>query len=108
MRIFTGPLIARLLEQGGVGEIVLPNIGDPADTENLLRAQSSERTARLVAQEQLHCADGVDRLSRRCEYTGDQYKAGSRFWLGADDVLERYRWQQSEDLRWDVWLQRQL
>ncbi len=107
MRIFTGPLITRLLERGGVGDVVLPSIGDPADTPNLLRPQCSERTARVVAQEQLQCADGVERLLRRCEYTGDQYTSGSYFWLGEDEVLERYQWQQSPDLLWDVWLQRQ-
>ncbi|MEH6592800.1 MAG: hypothetical protein V7746_21210 [Halioglobus sp.] len=105
MRIFTGPLIARLLEQGGKGCIILPSIANPAASELLLRPQISERTARIIEEDKLLFEDGSEVLCRCCEYTGDQYAAGSRFWLGPDNILQRYQWQQTADQHWDVWLQ---
>ncbi|MEH6568269.1 MAG: hypothetical protein V7709_04280 [Halioglobus sp.] len=106
MRIFTGPLINCLLEAGGEGNIVLPDISDPANKPRLLRPQFSVRRATVVDAESILYSHGEERPCRRCEYTGDQYTAGSYFWLGADGLLERYQWQQSADLHWDVWLER--
>jgi hypothetical protein len=106
MRIFTGPLITRLLELGGEGNIVLPNIIDPANTSCLLRPQFSARRAAVIEHETTLYSGGEERVCRRFEYTGDQYTPDSRFWLGADDILERYQWQQSADMHWDVWLRR--
>jgi hypothetical protein len=37
-----------------------------------------------------------------CEYQGDQYAAGTQFWLDEDDLLLRYTWQQSPAQFWDV------
>ncbi|MEH6580340.1 MAG: hypothetical protein V7754_00285 [Halioglobus sp.] len=105
MRIFTGPLIARLVEQGGAGRVILPNIENPAAPEVLLRPQVSERKASIIEEDKLTFGDGSEVLCRCCEYTGDQYSADSRFWLGPDDMLQRYQWQQTVDQRWDVWLQ---
>jgi hypothetical protein len=106
MRIFTGPLITCLLERGGEGSIVLPNISDPANKASLLRPQFSERRAKVLGDETIQFSHGEKRSCRCCEYTGDQYTADSRFWLGADNLLERYQWRQSADQHWDVWLER--
>ncbi|MEH6516668.1 MAG: hypothetical protein V7742_08305 [Halioglobus sp.] len=106
MRIFTGPLIARLLAREGGGTIVLPDINDPADKLILLKPLVSERSARLVGEELIASPDGEEQLCRRCEYSGGQYTDDSHFWLAADNLLERYQWQQSPELFWDVRLQR--
>ena len=105
MRIFTGPLIARLLQQGGEGAVVLPNITSPEDKEQLLRPLCTQRSARIIGDEVLVSPDGVSTNCRCCEYTGDQYTADSRFWLREDDLLQRYQWQQADNKHWDVWLQ---
>lgn len=105
MRIFTGPLIARLLQLGGEGKVILPDINDPEDEEHLLRPLTTQRRARVIEKEALLLCNGVELRCRRCEYTGDQYRAGSQFWLGEDDLLLRYQWQQSADQHWDVLLQ---
>ena len=106
MRIYAGPLIARLLAMGGQGAVLLPFIGDPADQDRLLRPQISQRQARVLENDvELQLGD-ADFRCRVCEYSGDQYAAGTRFWLAEDDLLVRYQWQQAQDQQWDVWLQR--
>ena len=97
MRIFAGPLIAEILESGGQAQVLVPDIRDTYDAENLLRPLVSERSARLIE----HDGD-----SRVVAYEGDQYGSGTRFWLGADDLLERYEWRQSEEEFWEVSLER--
>jgi hypothetical protein len=106
MRIHAGPVIARLLAMGGQGEVVLPFIGDSADEERLLRPQVSQRQARVLENDVELSLGGAEFRCRVCEYVGDQYAAGTRFWLAEDDLLVRYQWQQAQDQQWDVWLQR--
>lgn len=102
MRIFTGPVIARLLQAGGEGTVIVPAIGEPENTAALLRPQISQRQARVLqAQAQLEL-ETVSRACRVCEYQGDQYAAGTQFWLDEDDRLLRYTWQQSPAQFWDV------
>lgn len=106
MRIFVGPVIENFLSAGGEGTVVLPSIADPQDRASLLTMQESVRSARLLDAEDQLQRDGETITCRRCEYLGDQYTAGSEFWLAPDGLLQRYRWQQSENQLWDVWLQR--
>ena len=106
MRIFTGPLIVRLLARHGEGAIVLPDVSDPADEMKLLKPLVSERSAKLLGEELIATMDGEEQLCRRCEYSGGLYTADSRFWLATDNLLERYQWQQSPELFWDVRLHR--
>jgi hypothetical protein len=106
MRIFSGPLIARILQLGGPGNVILPDINDPGDGGRLLRPLSTQRRARVIESDAVLSLDGIDLPCRACEYTGDQYGAGSHFWLGQDDLLLRYQWKQSDQQHWDVWLQR--
>ena len=106
MRIFAGPLIARLLDNGGRGAVVLPYIADPTAQSRLLQPVLSDREARVLESDlELELPGGRFRC-RRCEYLGDQYGPGSEFWLAEDELLVRYQWQQSPDQHWDVWLQR--
>ena len=81
------------------GEDALDRLGrEPAVA--LRRAQLIERSlrdpARLVGEQ--------DAL-REVEYLGDQYGAGTRFWLRSDDLLQRYSWQQDADQFWEVSLE---
>ena len=96
MRIFAGPLIADILDAGGQARVLVPDIRDPGDSSALLRPLVSERSARLVGEQ--------DAL-REVEYLGDQYGAGTRFWLRSDDLLQRYSWQQDADQFWEVSLE---
>ncbi len=97
MRVFAGPLIAEILASGGTAIVVVPDIRNPADPLGLLRPLVSERSARLVAD---------DGQFREVDYQGDLYGPGTRFWLGPDDLLQRYCWRQSEQQEWDVRLER--
>ena len=102
MRVFTGPVIARLLCAGGEGTVILPAIGETEDAQSLLRPQISQRQARVLQpQAQLQLETG-SHSCRVCEYQGDQYAAGTQFWLDEDDLLLRYTWQQSPAQFWDV------
>ncbi len=105
MRIYTGPIITRLLAQGGVGQVVVPSIADPENVGQLLRPLVSERRANLLSDwEELSLGEQTCR-ARCCEYLGDQYAPGTRFWLGPDDKLLRYCWRQSGVGEWDVRLE---
>ena len=106
MRIFAGPLIAKLLDTDGVGQVLVPSIVDPESPEELLTPVVSERSARVVEANVTLESDGLSRPCRRCEYQGDQYGPGTEFWLGDDNLLLRYSWQQSPRQHWDVWLRR--
>jgi hypothetical protein len=103
MRIFTGPLIAGLLQRGGRGTVVLPYIADPAAAGRLLQPQVSQRQARVLERQVLRLPDGSEAQARCCEYSGDQYGIDSRFWLGEDNLLLRYQWRQDAARSWDVW-----
>jgi hypothetical protein len=108
MRIFTGGVIAGLLYGGGRGTVILPSIGKPEKPETLLRPLLSERQARVLQMRAELEIEGVTVNCRLCEYTGDQYGADSRFWLGEDSTLLRYQWRQGPGQSWDVWLQRDV
>lgn len=106
LRVFAGPLVARLLDMGGSGSVVVPAIGDPAAREELLLPRISERRARVLEPKAELTLGGERFVCRCCEYEGDQYGPGTRFWLGEDDLLLRYNWEQSPQQRWNVWLER--
>ncbi|MEH6591364.1 MAG: hypothetical protein V7746_13980 [Halioglobus sp.] len=106
MRIFAGPVIARLLADGGCGQVVLPFIGDPEARNQLLWPVLSERRAvRLPQADEILLVGSREIPARCCEYMGDQYADGTRFWLGSDDDLLRYCWQQPGVGEWDVRLE---
>jgi hypothetical protein len=102
MRIYTGPVIAGLLASGGQGTVIVPAIGNPDDESALLRPRISQRQARVLEPWVELDRDGAIAYCRVCKYTGDQYGAGSRFWLAEDETLLRYQWQQAPGQLWDV------
>jgi hypothetical protein len=105
MRIYAGPVIARLLDAGGQGTVVVPAIGDPVDRDGLLRPAIGLRQARLLQDEVEISMAGNTVSCRLCEYTGDQYGPGTQFWLGEGGLLLRYEWRQSPQQLWQVNLQ---
>jgi hypothetical protein len=106
MRIYVGTVLESLLAAGGHGCVILPEIGVPADSEQLFEPRFSERRAELVASEVLQDASGASRNCRRCLYLGDQYDEEASFWLSEDHLLERYQWRQDASRLWDVSLRR--
>lgn len=105
MRIFTGPLITRLLDNGGTGQVVVPDIRHVNDSDGLLRPLLSQRKAHLLEEGVALDIDGETMPCRLCEYTGEQYGSGSKFWVGECETLLRYQWQQGPGQHWDVWLE---
>ncbi len=105
MRVYAGPVIASLLARGGEGTVIVPDISNPGDPSTLLRPLVSVRSARLLLAETLRY-EGREYRCQCCEYLGDPYSEGARFWLADDQRLVRYQWQQAPDKLWDVWVQR--
>ena len=104
MRVFTGPLISRLLTQGGSGEVVVPCIDDPAAVDELLWPRTSERRATMLQRNTTQLVSGRDVPCILCEYEGDQYGPGTRLWVDGEQRLLRYHWRQNADQFWDVGL----
>jgi hypothetical protein len=76
---------------------------DPEAREQLLWPVLSERRAVLMPEgDEVLLLDGRKVRARCCEYIGDQYADGTRFWLGSDNDLLRYCWQQPGVGEWDV------
>ena len=98
MRIFTGPVIRAVAERGGKALVLVPFIGDPEDRGRLLSPDLSWREVRRLA-------DGDDHHGDCWQFIGGQYDESARFWLGREDTLSRYHWQQDGTGAWDVRLQ---
>lgn len=105
LRIFTGPVIKRLLDRGGEGDVLVPSIVDPQDYGALLKPRLGKRGAVLLSQGQEINLYGRDYLACCCAFTGDQYGDGTQFWLSEDETLLRYVWQQPDVGTWDVRLE---
>lgn len=100
LRIYAGETIHRLCRCGG-GRVLVPWIGPPDQAQRLFLPQYSERRVRKVGAARIR----VDGRSRRCaefDYSGGPYVPGARFWVDANGLLLRYRWQQPEGADWDV------
>ncbi len=102
MRIFSGPVISRLLAGRGDGLVVLPEIGVPEDDDALLRPRFSRRQARVLDEQMLDVPGAGELACVCCQYLGDQYDDSARFWLSPDNLLVRYTWRQSQEHAWDV------
>ena len=48
--------------------------------------------------------DGKTLACQEFDYSGGEYKPGTRFWIDAEDVVLRYCWQQDRSTRWDIYL----
>ena len=94
LRCFQGATVRALAESGEHGrEVLVPDITDPADPVRLL-------TPRLDVRRAAREDDGTYR------YVGGSYEDGALCEVGADGVLERYRWDQKGVGLWDVRLRR--
>ena len=105
LRIFTGPVIKRLLNRGGEGDVLVPSIVDPQNYGTLLNPRLSQRWATLQSQGQEINLGGRNYLASCCAFTGDQYDDDTQFWLSEDETLLRYVWQQPGVGTWDVRLE---
>jgi len=101
MRIYNGGVLRGLLAAGGSGQVLVPYIADPEQTDRLLHPTWSERHAELLGDSQLQ-VDGRKLACTEYDYSGGEYPVGTRFWLDAGDVMLRYCWQQDEKTRWQV------
>jgi len=105
LRIFTGPVISRLLDDESDRAVLVPSIVNPQDDESLLRPRLGNRAASIVQLGQEQQLFGRNYSSRLCTFTGEQYDDDSRFWLGEDETLLRYMWPQPGVGTWDVQLE---
>jgi hypothetical protein len=103
MRLFLGPTIRRVAErgQGGPVPVLVPYLENPQDTDRLLRPTFDARRACLQGEEAIPL-HGRTINAERWQYIGERYDEQSEFWLDADDLLLRYRFQQSADTVWQV------
>jgi hypothetical protein len=101
MRIFTGEAINQLLAQNGSGEVLVPWIRDPANTDMIGTPLVSKRQANFIEDTKLEI-DGKIQPCKCYQYSGGEYQTGTLFWLNNLGVLLRYVWQQDENTRWDT------
>ncbi len=93
LRCFQGATVRTLAEAAGGRAVLVPDITDPADAGRLL-------TPRLDVRRATEQDDGTFR------YVGGSYEDGAECEVGADGLLECYRWDQPGIGRWDVRLRR--
>lgn len=110
LRIFMGGAVNFLRRQGGVGQLLIPDIIDPAATERLLLPLISERSATPIEPQRKF--DQSARWSQLLafDYCGDQYSPGSHFYFSREGFLLNYFWRRGDgDLaspqHWDVRLE---
>ncbi len=106
LRVFTGPIIRSLIARGGEGLVLLPNIETSTARSDLLRPLCSVRHAGIAGEQESLVGEG-DTAAQLCTFVGGHYDEKSRFWLAADNLLERYEWQQAPDQLWEVRLKRE-
>jgi hypothetical protein len=105
MRVFYGRVLEQTVAKGGMATVLVPWIQDPNQQDKFFTPHFSERTARVLINQDIQIIDGTEQLTTQYEYIGDQYQAGSQFWVNEKHLLARYRWQQSEDQAWDTVLE---
>jgi hypothetical protein len=103
MRIFLGPAIRQVAErgQGGPIPVLVPYLENPRDTARLLGPAFDTRQASLQGEETI-VLHGRGVRAERWRYLGNRYDEQSQFWLDADGLLLRYRFQQAADLVWEA------
>ncbi|MEP5568848.1 MAG: hypothetical protein ABJN62_13495 [Halioglobus sp.] len=104
MRVFTGPAIRQIAEQGGEGTVLVPSISSPDHAESLLLPDISTRAVTALGECQLTKMNGEAVNCTLWQFVGGQYGNEARFWLNENDLLQRYCWDQSDSVRWDVHL----
>lgn len=105
MRVYYGHILENTVAKGGSATVLVPWIKDPSQLDKLFTPHFSDRTARVVLQQDIQIIDDNEEVTALYEYIGDQYQAGSQFWVNDKHLLARYRWQQSDDQSWDTLLE---
>lgn len=104
MRVYVGPTLKWIESQGGSALVLMPWIHDPGNEQRMLEPRLGERRVQLTEKAELVEMKGLRQHCDCYEYTGDQYQAGSRFWIDDQGLLQRYCWQQNDGSHWDVQL----
>ena len=105
MRVFYGDVLEQTVANNGKQTVLVPWIKDPLQLDKLFTPHFSERTARVLMNQDIQIIDDSEQITTQYEYIGDQYQAGSQFWVNDKHLLARYCWQQAEDQHWDTLLE---
>jgi hypothetical protein len=102
LRVFTGKAIREVyaLGHGQPIPVLVPNIKDPTDAVQLLALELSLRSAVHLGKETLtinHTQHPADLFN----FHGGNYDQSAKFWVGENDILLKYEWQQG-DVFWEV------
>jgi hypothetical protein len=105
MRVYYGKVLEETISKGGAATVLVPWIKDPSQLGMLFTPHFSDRTTRVLMNQDIQIIDDNEEVTTLYEYIGDQYQAGSQFWVNDKHLLARYRWQQAEDQAWDTLLE---
>lgn len=105
MRVFYGKVLEETISRGGQATVLVPWIKDPTNLEKFFTPHFSDRTASVLIDKDTLTIDNAEQNATVYEYIGDQYQAGSKFWVNENQLLCRYCWQQDENLAWDTLLE---
>lgn len=100
MRIYNGPVIHALCEQGE-SRVLVPWIKNADQTGMIFHPDYSMRQAQFVRDTELRIA-GSTRSCKEFDYSGGEYQPGTRFWIDPHGVMLRYCWQQEKSAVWEV------
>jgi len=102
LRIFTGTAIrqAYSLGRGNQVPVLVPNIKDPGDAVQLLALELSLRSATHLGKETL-TIDETQHPADVFNFHGGNYDQTAKLWVGENDLLLKYEWQQ-KDVFWEV------
>ena len=106
MRVFQGKTILQVAENAKLTTVLVPSIENPNDAENLLKPTFDKRRAEFVGREFIGFNQEISVTFEADEYKyfSKHYDENSRFWIADDGLLVAYRFAQSADKIWEVFL----
>ena len=90
MRIYTGDLMIQIERAGGVSDVIVPDIRNPADPVSLFKPASSERVVKLDP-----------KIPNLYHYSGGQYKSLIPVTLNERGIMTHYAWIGPNEAKWD-------
>lgn len=106
MRVFQGGAILQVAENAKPTTVLVPSIENPNDAENLLKPTFDERRAEFIGRESIafYQENSIAVEADIYKYFTKHYDENSRFWINNDGLLIAYRFVQSSDKIWEVFL----
>jgi hypothetical protein len=106
MRVFQGQTILNVAKNPETSIVLIPSIEKPNDTRNLLCPTFDERRAKNIGGETItrYQEHSVTVETNVYKYFTKHYDENSRFWINNDGLLVAYRFAQSPDKIWEVFL----